>query len=102
MRKSPFVRDVPVQAIAAGRLKIAALPGEFFCEIGLKLGRTAAPLLPVGYANGNIGYVPLDRDFRDESDYACYCAPMFYQLFPFEPGVERMFLRETRKAILAL
>jgi hypothetical protein len=102
MRKSPFVRNVPVQAIAAGRLKIAALPGEFFCEIGLKLGRTAAPLMPVGYANGNIGYVPLDRDFRDESDYACYCAPMFYQLFPFEPGVERTFLRETRKAFLAL
>jgi hypothetical protein len=102
MRKSPFVRNVPVQALAIGGLKIAALPGELFCEIGLKLGRTEGPLMPVGYANGNVGYVPLDKDFRDAADYACTCAPMFYQLFPFEPGVERMFLRETRKALRAL
>ncbi len=102
MRKSPFVRNVPVQALAVGGLKIAALPGEFFCEIGLKLQGTDAPLLPVGYANGNIGYVPADRDYRDAADYACYCAPMFYGLFPFAPGVERTFLRETRKALRAL
>jgi len=102
MRKSPVIPNVPVQALAVGGFKIAALPGEFFCEIGLKLGRTEGPLMPVGYANGDIGYVPLDRDFRDAADYACYCAPMFYQLFPFEPGVERTFLRETRKALLAL
>ncbi len=101
-RKAPFVPNVPVQALAVGRLKIAALPGEFFCEIGMKLGRTEGPLMPVGYANGNIGYVPLDKDFRDAADYACYCAPMFYQDFPFEPGVERTFLREARKALYAL
>jgi hypothetical protein len=102
MRKSPFVRNVPVQALAVGGLKVAALPGEFFCEIGLKLQRTDGPLLPVGYANGNIGYVPADRDYRDADDYACFCAPMFYGLFPFAPGVERTFLRETRKALRAL
>jgi len=102
MRRAPIVPNVPVQALAVGRFKIAALPGEFFCEIGLKLGRTEGPLMPVGYANGNIGYIPLDRDFHDESDYACYCAPMFYHLFPFEPGVERTFLRETRKALRQL
>jgi hypothetical protein len=102
MRKSPFVRNVPVQALAVGGLKIAALPGEFFCAIGLELQRTDAPLLPVGYANGNIGYVPTDRDYRDAADYACYGAPMFYQVFPFLPGVERTFLREARKALRAL
>ena len=99
MRKSPFVRGVPVQALSIGGLKVLALPGEFFCEIGLKLQRTDGPLLPAGYANGNIGYVPLDRDYRDAADYACYCAPMFYQLFPFEPGVERRFLAAGRKAL---
>ena len=101
-RRAPFIPNVPVQALAVGGFRIAALPGEFFCEIGLKLGRTEGPLMPVGYANGNIGYIPMDKDFRDAADYACYCAPMFYQVFPFEPGVERMFLRETRKALLAL
>lgn len=99
MRKAPFVPNVPVQALAVGKLRIAALPGELFAEIGLKLGRAEGPLMPVGYANGDIGYVPLDKDFRDAADYACYCAPMFYQVFPFEPGVERAFLRETRKAL---
>jgi len=102
MRKAPSIPSVPVQALAVGGFKIAALPGEFFCEIGLKLAKMEGPLMLVGYANGNIGYVPLDRDFRDTTDYACYCAPMFYQVFPFEPGIERAFLREARKALLEL
>lgn len=101
-RRSPRLRNVPVQALAIGGLKMIALPGEFFCEIGLKLQKTDAPLLPVGYANGNIGYVPTDRDYRDAADYACYCAPMFYQLFPFRPGVERTFLRESRKLLRSI
>lgn len=101
-RRSPAVPDVPVQAFALGGLKIAAMPGEFFSEIGLKLQATDAPLVPVGYANGNIGYIPADRDFRDRADYACYCAPMFYQLFPFAPGVERLFLRTARAALRSI
>jgi hypothetical protein len=101
-RKSPCLRNVPVQALAVGGLKLIGLPGEFFCEIGLKLQKTDAPLMPIGYANGNIGYIPTDKDFRDEADYACYCAPMFYELFPFEPGVERIFLRESRKLLRSL
>ena len=78
---------------------MAALPGELFSEIGLKLRRGRDPLVPVGYANGNIGYVPSDRDFRDRTDYACYCAPMFYELFPFEPGVERTLLKAARRVL---
>lgn len=102
LRKSPEVRGVPVQALAIGGLKLIALPGEFFSEIGLKLQKTEAPLVPIGYANGNIGYIPTDRDFRDRADYACYCAPMFYELFPFEAGVERTFLAAARKALRSI
>ncbi|MGZ5488576.1 MAG: hypothetical protein ACXWF4_08595 [Candidatus Aminicenantales bacterium] len=102
LRKSPKVRGVPVQALAVGGLKLIALPGEFFSQIGLKLQKTEAPLVPIGYANGNIGYIPTDRDFRDRADYACYCAPMFYQLFPFEAGVERTFLAAARKALRSI
>jgi hypothetical protein len=102
MRRSPAVRGVPIQAIAVGGLKLVALPGEFFSEIGLKLQKTAAPLVPIGYANGNIGYIPTDRDFRDTADYACYCAPMFYELFPFQAGVERTFLTAARKALRSI
>ncbi|MGZ5479360.1 MAG: hypothetical protein ACXWGZ_07170 [Candidatus Aminicenantales bacterium] len=102
LRQSPEVRSVPVQALAVGGLKLIALPGEFFSQIGLKLQKTEAPLVPIGYANGNIGYIPTDRDFRDRADYACYCAPMFYQLFPFEAGVERTFLAAARKALRSI
>jgi hypothetical protein len=102
LRKSPFVRDVPVQALAIGGLKVIALPGEIFSEIGLKLQASDAPLVPIGYANGDIGYVPTDKDFRDAADYACYCAPMFYALFPFEAGIERTFLKAARKAIRSI
>lgn len=102
MRRRPEAGNVPVQALAVGGLKIAALPGEFFSAIGLKLQKTDGPLVPVGYANGNIGYVPTDRDFRDAKDYACYCAPMFYELFPFEPGVERAFLAAARRALRSI
>jgi hypothetical protein len=101
-RRSPEVRNVPVQALAIGALKVAALPGEFFSEIGLKLQKTDGPLVPVGYANGNIGYIPTDRDFKDKADYACTCAPMFYELFPFEAGVERTFLKAARRALRAI
>lgn len=102
MRKSPAVRNVPIQALAIGGLKLIALPGELFSEIGLKLRKTDAPLVPVGYANGDIGYVPTDKDFRDTADYACYCAPMFYALFPFRAGVERTFLKAARRALRAI
>jgi len=101
-RKSPAIRGVPIQAIAIGGLKLIALPGELFSEIGVKLQKTDAPLVPIGYANGDIGYVPTDKDFRDRADYACYCAPMFYELFPFETGVERTFLKAARRALRSI
>jgi hypothetical protein len=102
LRKSPFVRHVPIQALAVGGLKLIALPGEIFSEIGLKLRASDAPLVPIGYANGDIGYIPTDKDFRDTGDYACYCAPMFYALFPFKAGVERLFLKAARKALRSI
>jgi hypothetical protein len=102
MRKAPALANVPVQALAIGGLKLVALPGEYFGEIGLKLRKTDDPLVPVGYANGNIGYVPADRDFRDAADYACYCAPMFYELFPFRAGVERLFMKAGREALRSI
>jgi hypothetical protein len=102
MRKAPAIGNVPVQALAIGGLKLVALPGEIFSEIGLKLRKTDDPLIPVGYANGDIGYVPTDKDFRDAADYACYCAPMFYELFPFRAGVERLFLKAGREALRSI
>jgi hypothetical protein len=101
-RKSPYVPNVPLQALAIGGLRLIGLPAEVFCEYGLKLRKTFPSLMPLGFANGNIGYVPAGRDFRDETDYACYCAPMFYQLFPFTSDVERILLGESRALLRSL
>jgi len=97
--RSPLLKNVPVQAMTIGQLKILGLPGEIFSGIGLNLQKSHRPLMPVGYANGDIGYIPTRKAYRDATDYACYCAPMFYQLFPFTPEIEGIFLRESRKLL---
>ena len=98
-RKAPFLENVPIQAMAIGPLKILGLPGEIFCGIGLKLQKTFASLVPVGYADGSIGYIPSRKAYRDRTDYACYCAPMFYQGFPFTPEIEGIILRASRQVL---
>jgi hypothetical protein len=102
LRKSPFLEGVPIQALAIGGLKMIALPGEIFCGIGLKLRKAFDPLIPVGLANGDIGYVPSRRAYEDRSDYACYCAPMFGPGFPFAPDIEGIILRVSRKMLRAV
>jgi len=102
LQQEPFLDNVPIQALAVGRLKMLALPGEIFCGIGLKLRKTFGPIVPIGYANGDIGYVPTRNAYRDRSDYACYCAPMFYQGFPFTPEIEGILLRESREVLRAV
>ncbi len=97
--RSPFVGNVPVQALRIGPVKILGLPGEPFCDIGLKLRKAHDPLLPVGYANGLIGYIPTRAAYRDPSDYASSCAPMFFQTFPFRADVERVFLDASRRLL---
>ena len=86
--------DVPLQAVGLGDLRIMAVPGEIFSGYGMKLAAKWPKLMTFGYANGNIGYVPMKKTFRTPNDYACYCAPKFYDLFAFAPEVEAVLLRE--------
>lgn len=101
-RRSPWMENVPIQAMAIGDLKILGLPGEVFCELGLKLRRRWSALMTVGYANGNIGYLPSRKAFRHPDDYACSVAPKFYGLFPFAPTVESTLIRTGQKLLLSL
>jgi len=101
-RKSPWMENVPVQAMAIGGLKILGLPGEVFCRYGLKLRRSWPALITAGYANGDIGYLPTRRAFGTPDDYACYFAPKFYALFPFSPAIETILLRESRSLLASL
>lgn len=92
--RSPWMDDVPLQAVGLGDLRIMAVPGEIFSGYGMKLAAKWPKLMTFGYANGNIGYVPMKKTFRTPNDYACYCAPKFYDLFAFAPEVEAVLLRE--------
>jgi hypothetical protein len=100
--QTPYLEGVPIQALAVGDCRIIGQPGEIFCRLGLNLMAEYPSLLTIGYANGDIGYIPTASSFEDTGDYACYCAPRFYTLFPFAADVERIFLKESREALAAL
>ncbi len=99
MALRPRLENVPVQALAVGGLRIAALPGEVFTVYGKRLKDTWADLMPVGYAGGDIGYFPPADAYDNPADYGCYCAPMFYNVFPFTRDLEDVFLGATREML---
>lgn len=98
-KRDPFLHDVPAQALAIGPVKLAGLPGEIFSEFGPALRRGRDPLFPIGFANGDVGYVPTRRTFSDPTDYAAWCAPMFYQLFPFRPDAGPRLVSRLRRLL---
>jgi hypothetical protein len=53
-------RRAEFQALRLGGEALVSLPGEFFAELGLAVKARSRPwhVLPVGLANGNVGYVP--------------------------------------------
>lgn len=57
---APATVDVELQAIALGDLALAALPGEPVSALGsaIRAVSSHAVTLPVGYANGYVGYLP--------------------------------------------
>jgi hypothetical protein len=101
-RKSPWMENIPIQAMAVGGLKILGLPGEVFCRYGLTLRRSWPALTTASSANGDIGYLPTRRAYGTPDDYACYFAPKFYGLFPFSPAIETILLRKSRSLLANL
>lgn len=93
--KNPYIDDVPIQVISIGELKMVGLPGEVFCEYDLNLRKKFPVLLTIGYANGCVGYLPVENAYKKENDYACYLAPKIFDLFPFRTEVEEIILKET-------
>jgi neutral ceramidase len=65
-------REVPfeIQTMSFGRsLAVVAMAGEMTVEHGTRLkrelGERFAHVLPLGYANGMVGYVPVERQFKE-------------------------------------
>lgn len=97
----PWMDNVPLQAMRIGEMKIISWPGEPFCAFGLKLREKWPDLMTIGYANGDIGYLPTAEAYKTPGDYACYCAPKFYGTFNFSPKIESILL-ETSHRLLSL
>lgn len=98
----PWIDNVPVQAISVGHLRLIALPGEVFSAYNLMLKKELPSLLTVGYANGNIGYLPSGSAFEDPYDYASQFAPMFYTVFPFSRDIALLLVGTARDLLSSL
>lgn len=93
--KYPQCMPCEVQIVEVGRIILVGVSGEVFSEIGLKikerLGR--GNTFFIGYANGNVGYIPTEKAFKT-CEYACRNAAKWYGLPPFDPKIEEVILRE--------
>lgn len=90
---------VGLQAIAIGNIVFAALPAEAFCEYGLAFRKmSAATVIPVGYANGNIGYLPTAEAYK-EGGYEPTDAVKYYGIQMISPESEMLILN-TMKDLL--
>ncbi|MDP6438928.1 MAG: hypothetical protein QGH74_04760 [Candidatus Brocadiia bacterium] len=84
--RSPWVDNVPVQAVRIGELRIVGLPGEIFCRIAAPFQARAAAFT-FGFCGGNVGYIPTADAYDEPGDYAAWDAPRFYGIFPYSPRV---------------
>jgi hypothetical protein len=84
---------------------LAAIPGELFAEVGLKMKEQAAckHLFIVGYANGYVGYLPSAASCREDGDTPRYDWHKFFW-YPanFSEEVEPNILQAVRELVGAV
>lgn len=99
---APSHISMPLQAISIGDVILAAIPGEVFCEIGLAIRKMAnSTVIPVGYANGNVGYVPT-AEAHIEGGYETHYAYKYYGLSMIAPESECIILQGMRELLTEL
>jgi neutral ceramidase len=84
--------EAEIGAIAIGPIVLVGIPGELFCELGMMVkGRAKAKLtMVIGYANGDIGYIPTSSSYRI-GGYEVEESYKYYGLSQIAPGEgERM------------
>ena len=76
LAKLPERMTAPVQVLRLGDAAVAALPGEVFVEIGLRLKSNAAatPLFIASLANGYIGYIATDDALTAQGGYETWAS----------------------------
>ena len=101
-RKDPPRRLVAeIQAIRIGGVRIVALPGEAFAEIGLQIKSFGEKVLVAAYANGNIGYIPTARAYL-EGGYEVDSAYRYYGLQMIGPESEAVVVRAAARLLSAI
>jgi neutral ceramidase len=80
-----------VSAFRIGPLAAVTVPGELFCEIGMRI-KAASPLpytLIAGYTNGSVGYLPTAEAYTEggyEVTHACRVDPAAGEMIAAEAG----------------
>ena len=92
-----------IQIIRIGSdIILAAIPGELFAEVGLKMREQVdcKHLFIVGYANGYVGYLPSAASCREDGDTPRYDWHKFFW-YPanFSEAVEPNILRAVRELV---
>lgn len=91
-----------VQAVRIGALRLVAMPGEIFAEIGLRARQALGePVWALGYANGlQLGYVPTAAALA-EGGYEVAAYRFWLHPAPLGPATEELLLAAARRAAAA-
>lgn len=88
----PRQTHVSLQRVDLGKLKLIALSGEPFEGLGERIQQRAGSLcLVIGYANGNVGYLPTREAFL-HGGYEVDDAHKFYGIFGLSSRLENILL----------
>ena len=92
-----------IQVLRIGpEIVLAAVPGELFAEVGLRMRRKidCEHTFIVGYANGYVGYLPSAASCREDGDEPRYDWHKFFW-YPanFSEGVEPAILQAVRELV---
>ena len=99
-RRIPF----EVQTVTVGRsLAIVTLAGEITVEHGLRLKRELRPhfdaVLPLGYSNEMIGYVPVKRQIPEGGYEVWFAQQVWRRTGPFVEGTEEQVHGEIHEML---
>jgi len=91
--------EVVISVLRIGSVIFASMPGEVFVEIGLQIKRlfSSAQVVPVGYGNGCIGYIPTETAY-EEGGYEVDDAWKYYG-YPsvVDPATGRQLVNTIRR-----
>ena len=100
--KFPSTVTIKVSAMTLGReIALVFVPGEVFCEIGLRAKAASAfpTTLICGFSNGSVGYLPTSRSYK-EGGYEPLVAHYFYRFPQFDPKIENVLVTGLERLLV--